>query len=104
MRNLLRLALVLSSIVATVAGAYAQSTGPSAKNANVTAKAGATSNAATTEELMAMLPASDLIAVVDVGRAFNELLPKLAGITTGGLDKLVKSIQDFTQNTGVDPS
>jgi len=53
---------------------------------------------------MAMLPASDVIAVVDVRRAFNELLPKLAGITTGGLDKLAKSIQDFTQNTGVDPS
>ena len=42
--------------------------------------------------------------MVDVGRAFNELLPKLASITTGGLDKLAKSIQDFTQKTGVDPT
>lgn len=53
---------------------------------------------------MAMLPASDLIAVLDVNRAFNELLPKLAGISTGGVDKLAKSVQEFTEKTGVDPS
>jgi hypothetical protein len=51
-----------------------------------------------------MLPASDLIALVDVGRAFNELLPKLVGLDIGGVDKLAKSIQDFTQKTGIDPS
>jgi hypothetical protein len=51
-----------------------------------------------------MLPATDLIAVLDVGRAFNELLPKLASLTIGGVDKLAKSIQDFTLKTGVDPS
>jgi len=104
MRKFLRLGLVLSAIIATVAGANAQPAGSSAKNGAGTAKPGAAPNAATTEDLMAMLPASDLIAVVDVGRAFNELLPKLAVISTGGLDKLTKSIQDFTQNTGVDPS
>src|SRR5215475_726709 len=106
MRNLLSLALVFSLVAAPALCANAQSAGPG--RANGTAKTSATPNAAptaaTTDELMAMLPASDLIAVVDVGRAFNELLPKLAGITTGGLDKLVKSIQDFTQKTGVDPS
>jgi len=106
MRNFLSLALVFSLVAATAPNANAQSAGPG--RANGTARTSATPNAAptaaTTDELMAMLPASDLIAVVDVGRAFNELLPKLAGITTGGLDKLVKSIQDFTQNTGVDPS
>src|SRR5262249_46031945 len=106
MRNFLSLALVFSLVVATAPNANAQSAGPG--RANGTARTSATPKApptaANTDELMSMLPASDLIAVVDVGRAFNELLPKLAGITTGGLDKLVKSIQDFTQNTGVDPS
>src|SRR5215468_8756525 len=106
MRNLLSLALVFSLVAATAPNANAQSAGPG--RANGTARTSATPKApptaANTDELMAMLPPSDLIAVVDVGRAFNELLPKLADITTGGLDKMVKSIQDFTQKTGVDPS
>ena len=106
MRNLLSLALVFSLVAAPALCANAQSAGPGRANgtARTSATPNASPNAATTDELMAMLPASDLIAVVDVRRAFNELLPKLAGITTGGLDKLVKSIQDFTQKTGVDPS
>ena len=106
MRNLLSLALVFSLVAAPALCANAQSAGPGRANgtARTSATPNASPNAATTDELMAMLPASDLIAVVDVRRAFNELLPKLAGITTGGLDKLAKSIQDFTQNTGVDPS
>ena len=57
---------------------------------------------AATDELVAMLPASNLVAVVDAGRAFNDLLPRLAGFTAGGVDKLVKSIQDFVLKTGID--
>ena len=104
MRIFLRFALAFSLIIPAVAGANAQSAGTSAKNPNGATKTSASSNTSSTDELMAMLPPSDLIAVVDVGRAFNELLPKLASITTGGLDKLAKSIQDFTQKTGVDPT
>ncbi len=105
MRKFLSLALVFSLIISTVAGANAQSAGsgraPVVGN-GITAKAGA--SAPVPSDLIAMLPASDLIAVVDVGRAFNELLPKLAGFSTGGLDKLAASIQNFTTKTGVDPS
>ena len=104
MRKLFGLALVLSSIVMAAAGANAQPAETRSKNANGSSRPAAPSNTASVDDLIAMLPASDLIAVVDVGRAFNELLPKLAGISTGGLDKLVKSIQDFTQKTGVEPA
>lgn len=59
---------------------------------------------ATVEELVALLPASDGIGVIDAGRAFNDLLPRLAGLTVGGVDKLAREIQDFTGKTGIDPS
>ena len=116
MRKFLSIALGFNLIVAAVAGVNAQSTGQGRVPAVATgtSKTTAAPNAAmapaspassaSTDELMALLPASDLIAVVDVGRAFNELLPKLAGISIGGVDKLAKSVQDFTQKTGVDPS
>jgi len=55
-------------------------------------------SSATKDELVAMLPASDLIAVVDIGRAFNELLPKLAGFTWRPWISC-ESIQDFTVKT-----
>ncbi|MGH9768089.1 MAG: hypothetical protein ACREAB_11695, partial [Blastocatellia bacterium] len=113
MRKFLSLTLAFGLIISAVIGANAQSAGQGVKRAPAvaaeTARTSATPNTAattpaTTEELIALLPASDLLAVVDVGRAFNELLPKLAGISTGGVDKLAKSIQDFIQRTGVDPS
>lgn len=56
------------------------------------------------DALIGLLPASDVIAVVDISRLFNELLPRLAGIQTGGVDKLAKQITDFTQKTGIDPA
>lgn len=107
MRNFFSLVLAFSLTISATVSLNAQSAekgrAPVSKTGAV--KTSAAPNApATTDELMAMLPASDLIAVVDVGRAFNELLPKLAGITAGGVDKLAKSIQDFTQKTGIDPS
>src|SRR5262245_8068520 len=130
MRNFLSLALVFSLCLAPLAGANAQSTGtgrapvagskgtgatatpktqprparPARKNVEARTGTGATTLPSGSSELIAMLPASDLIALVDVGRAFNELLPKLVGLEFGGVDKLAKSIQDFTQKTGVDPS
>jgi hypothetical protein len=105
MRKFSSLALVFGlTIGAAIIGASAQSEGRTAKSAPTTSKPAAPNVASSTDELIALLPPSDLIAVLDVNRAFNELLPKLAGISTGGVDKLAKSIQDFTQKTGVDPS
>src|SRR5262249_17782903 len=94
-------------IISAVGGAGAQSAGQRRAPASTTGgvKTRAASKAPTiTDELVAMLPPSDLIAVVDAGRAVNELLPQLAGLPVGGLDKLTKSIQDFTLKTGIDPS
>ena len=109
MRIVFSVALIFSLIISAVGVATAQSTGRKRAPASTTgavktsARPKAPSPAAT-DELLSMLPASDLIAVVDAGRAFNELLPKLAGLTVGGVDKLAKSIQDFTLKTGIDPS
>src|SRR5262245_22252911 len=103
MRKFSSIALVFGLIIgAAIIGARAQSAGQGAKNgpaASVVMNKPASPNASV-DELVTMLPVSDLIATLDVNRAFNELLPKLAGVTTGGVDKLAKSVQDFTQKTG----
>lgn len=109
MRNLFSVALAFSLIISAVEGANAQSAGQGRAPASTTGavKTSAKRKAPSptiTDELVAMLPASDLVAVVNAGRAFNELLPKLSGLTIGGLDKLAKSLQDFTQTTGIDPA
>jgi hypothetical protein len=57
-------------------------------------------NAASTDELIGLLPASDLIAVADVGRAINDLMPRLTELGIGG--KWGKELQDFTLRTGID--
>jgi len=110
MRIFFSVALIFSLIISSVVGSNAQSAGQGRAPASTTGtvKTRATPKKAPSrtaaDELVAILPASNLIAVVDVGRAFNDLLPKLAGLTVGGVDKLAKSIQDFTQKTGIDPS
>ena len=109
MRIFFSVALIFSLIISSVVGSNAQSAGQRRVPASTTGtvKTRATPKAPSrtaADELVAILPASNLIAVVDVGRAFNDLLPKLAGLTVGGVDKLAKSIQDFTQKTGIDPS
>jgi hypothetical protein len=109
MLNFFSVSLAFGLIISAIGGAGAQSAGqgrvPVSNTGAVKTKTAPKAPArATADELTAMLPASDLVAVVDAGRAFNELLPNLSGITTGGLDKLAKSIQDFTQKTGIDPS
>lgn len=96
--------LCISSIVV-----MAQSTGQTNKRQTSTlSKTGATNSAqpATTasDPLIALLPASDLVAVIDVNRLFNQLLPQLANIQTGGLDKMAKDLAEFTQKTGIDPA
>jgi hypothetical protein len=108
MRHFFSLALAFSLAISTTIGANAQSKvrgrAPVSRTGAVKKSAAPETPRSITDELMAMLPASDLIAVVDFGRAFNELLPRLAEITVGGVDKLAKSIQDFTLKTGIDPT
>lgn len=101
MRKLIRIALICCLIAGFVNGGGAlaqsrQSVGPS--------KATAPAAPGATDDLFKLLPASDLIATVDVGRAFNELLPQLANLSVGGVDKLAAQIRDFTTQTGIDPS
>lgn len=71
-----------------------------------TAKAAAPAStiAPAESELLGLLPASDLIAVVDVGRVFNDLLPRLSNLSVGGLDKMAREIAEFTQQTGIEPA
>lgn len=89
--------------------ALAQSNTPPTRSqapgsATATAKTAIVSPATATDELIGLLPASDVIAVVDVSRLFNELLPRMASIQTGGLDKMARELAEFTQKTGIDPS
>src|SRR5262249_19165700 len=113
MRNFFSAALIFNLIISAAGGSIAQAAAqkrvfrPMAGPAAGVVELGAAPTAPKTTPtggLVAILPASDLIAVVDFGRAFNELLPKLAGLSVGGVDKLAKSIQDFTLKTGIDPS
>ncbi len=97
MHKFLSLALIVGSFTGS---AVAQS----AAKAEKAAPAAAATSPVASNELVAMLPASDLVAVVDGGRVFNDLLPKLAGLTFGGVDKFAKDLTDFTQRTGIDPT
>jgi hypothetical protein len=95
MQKLLYIALILALIAcATVITRPEQS---------VEGAAATPSNAAK-DELLALLPTSDLIATIDAGRTYNDLLPRLADISAGGLDRLAKRLQDFAIKTGIDPS
>lgn len=109
MRKFFSVALIFILIISATSGSSAQSAGrkraPNSTAAVVkTTVASSVVSSTTNDELVAMLPASDLIAVVNAGRAFKELLPNLANFSIAGLDKVAKSIQDFTLRTGLDPS
>jgi hypothetical protein len=65
-------------------------------------KASPAANAASIDELIGLLPASDLIAVVDVGRAINDLMPRLSDLGVGGPGKWAQEFQEFTLKTGID--
>jgi hypothetical protein len=54
-------------------------------------------------ESMALLPASDAVAVVDVARIVNELLPQLRAIAPKEATKFEKEITEFMNDTGIDP-
>jgi hypothetical protein len=109
MRKFFSVALIFILIISATSGSSAQSAGRK-RAPNSTAEVVKTTSPSSVgsstinDELVAMLPASDLIAVVNAGRAFKELLPNLANFSIAGLDKAAKSIQDFTLRTGLDPS
>lgn len=105
MRNFLSVALIFTLIIVAARGANAQVAVKRVQN-SVEVRAITSPIAplpASADELLSMLPPSDLIAMVNASRAFNDLLPKLAGVS-GGVGSLVKSIQEFSQKTGIDPS
>ncbi|HKX27583.1 MAG TPA: hypothetical protein VJ302_07820 [Blastocatellia bacterium] len=57
----------------------------------------------TVNDLVSLLPASDIVATIDVNRAVNELLPKLAelGVDTSHLSE---ELDSFASKTKVDPN
>jgi len=54
------------------------------------------------DELVALLPAMDMVAVIDMPRAMRELLPRLKTIDVGGISRLAKDIEEFTRMAGID--
>lgn len=61
------------------------------------------SSAPAIAESMALLPASDAIAVVDVARIINELLPQFRAIAPKEAAKFEQEITEFMSDTGIDP-
>jgi hypothetical protein len=101
MRKFFCLAMILSLALGVVA---AQSSGLVSKPGAAPAKPAASAPSTTADELIALLPPSDGIAILDVNRIFNELLPKLAELSTGGVDKLAQKLSTLKEKTGVDPT
>lgn len=56
------------------------------------------------DELVALLPASDAIAIVDVNRIFTEIIPQINTLTADGGAKVSKELDEFTRDTGIDPT
>ncbi|MCI0662856.1 MAG: hypothetical protein L0220_17445, partial [Acidobacteria bacterium] len=108
MRKFFNIALVLWLIYTTaVGGTNAKSAEQRRVASTETTASRAVSlsaKATTTDELIGLLPASDLIALIDARRAFNDLLPRMAGVSIMGLDRLAKEIQEFITKTGIDPT
>jgi hypothetical protein len=53
-------------------------------------------------ESIALLPASDLIAVIDVGRVYSALMPTLATMAPDDLLKMTRALDELTSKTGID--
>ncbi len=54
-------------------------------------------------DVVTLLPASDAVAVVDVARLVNELLPQFRVIAPAQAAKFEKEIGEFIGETGIDP-
>ncbi len=94
MQKLLRSVIILSLL--TSASYPALSAPPAAKPAPPTPTP--------TDDLLALLPASDILGVVDAGRAFTDLLPRLKSIWPSGFAGLTRGLESFTSKTGIDPT
>ena len=68
---------------------------------NAATKAAAASS---TDELLMQLPASDIVAVIDVKRVMGELLPRLKNISVAGIGKMASEIETFAKLSGIDPA
>lgn len=53
---------------------------------------------------VALLPQSDLIAVVDVSRFFSEVVPKIKTDAPADIAKMTKEMEEFASQTGIDPT
>lgn len=65
---------------------------------NATAK----NAAAPTNDLVALLPASDIVAVTDLRRLINDALPQLFASKPSALADINQQISDFKAKTGID--
>jgi hypothetical protein len=94
-------ALVLSSgmLMGSSLPVWAQQ----ARNAAV-APAATTATASPTDEMLMQLPASDIVAVIDVKRVMGDLLPRLKKISAGGIGKTASEIESFAKLSGIDPA
>jgi hypothetical protein len=88
--RLLALALVAAALGSVVAATFGS-------------RRAATAGAAS-DELVALLPASDVIAVVDLSRVFSEVIPQIKALTKDGGAKMTKEIEEFVADTGIDPA
>jgi hypothetical protein len=104
MRKIFRSVLIFCFMASA---ALAQSNNPPTKtpsSATATAKTAIIAPTSAPDELIGLLPVSDVIAIVDVNRLFNELLPQVAKLQVGALEKMARELTEFTQKTGIDPS
>jgi hypothetical protein len=101
MRIYLGIALILCLLTG---GVNAQTVGQKRTTAEATpsSKAPSPADAAAIDELIALLPASELIAVIDVGRAVNDLIPRLTDMGMNGAGKWAQEMQAFIMRTGID--
>lgn len=65
-------------------------------------KAQTRTHAATTDPLM-LLPASDVVLIIDHSRILNEAIPRLFGNDTAPLAKIFAAGEEFKAKTGIDP-
>jgi hypothetical protein len=70
----------------------------------VSAAGRSSAGVASVDDLLALLPESDLVAIVDIPRAFKELLPTLKSLDLGGSGAIVSDIEEFFPAAGIDPA
>ncbi len=54
-------------------------------------------------DALSLLPASDVVAVIDVQQAITLLLPKMNELAPGELLKMKRQLDEFMNKTGIDP-